>query len=167
MPGPEKVTVRHPRPGRLGREEQPRDLCEGRPRHRLQERQDPPRHAGVQGREGPGPGPGANFVKSGMSSAARSEVYCIFTTSLMVVTTVQTQFYASYSDLTFRLISELWTLRRSCPRCPPNRRRARVPEYQPRSLVETPPAGLGVCWTWLAGLLQHPILFLRQVVLVQ
>ena len=82
-----------------------------------------------------------------MSSAARSEVYCIFTTSLMVVTTVQTQFYASYSDLTFRLISELWTLRRSCPRCPPNRRRARVPEYQPRSLVETPPAGLGVCWS--------------------
>ena len=48
-----------------------------------------------------------------MSSAARSEVYCIFTTSLMVVTTVQTQFYASYSDLTFRLISELWTLRRA------------------------------------------------------
>ena len=135
MPGPEKVTVRHPRPGRLGREEQPRDLCEGRPRHRLQERQDPPRHAGVRGREGPGPGPGANFVKSGMSSAARSEVYCIFTTSLMVVTTVQTQFYASYSDLTFRLISELWTLRRSCPRCPPNRRRARVPEYS-------------TCWPW-------------------
>ena len=52
MPGPEKVTVRHPRPGRLGREEQPRDLCEERPRHRLQERQDPPRHAGVRGREG-------------------------------------------------------------------------------------------------------------------
>ena len=58
-------------------------------------------------------------------------------------------------------------IHRSCPRCPPNCRRARVPEYQPRSLVETPPAGLGVCWPWLAGLLQHPILFLRQVVLVQ
>ena len=52
MAGPEKVTVRHPRPGRLGREEQLRDLCEGRPRHRLQERQDPPRHAGVRGRDG-------------------------------------------------------------------------------------------------------------------
>ena len=39
----------------------------------------------------------------------------------MVFTTVQTQFYAYYSDLTFRLISELWTLRGSCPWCPPNR----------------------------------------------